>query len=167
MCFNSQMLIPLSGLPDIREKHKGQNIVLAGGAFDILHQGHIDFLRDIKALGDILVIAIKTDAEVHSYKDLDRPIQNEDVRAAIVDAIRYVDYTVIAPEPPKDFGLESEPPRLAVARALHPNIFVSYNTHWEARRALFERLGIELKIISIEKVNSTTSIIERIRNLKA
>ena len=161
------MLVTLKDLPKIREEHKGQKIVLAGGAFDILHQGHIDFLQDLRSMGDILVIAIKTDGEVRSYKDLDRPIQNEDVRAAIVDAIRYVDYTVIAPEPPKDFGPESEPPRLVVARALRPDVFVTYNPRWEARRSMFESLGIELNIISIDKVNSTTSIIERIQHLRA
>ena len=142
-------------------------MVLAGGAFDILHQGHIDFLRDIKALGDILVIAIKTDVEVRSYKDINRPIQNEDVRAAIIDAIRYVDYTVISPESGSGFGPESDPPRLAIARTLHPDIFVTYNTRWEARRETFESLGIELKIVAIDKINSTTSIIERIRNPRA
>jgi len=161
------MLIGLSDLPEVRKKHVGQNIVLAGGAFDILHQGHIAFLRDSKALGDILVVAIKTDAEVRSYKDLDRPVQNEDVRAAIADAIRYVDYTVIAPSPSPDFGPESEPPRLEIARALRPDIFVTYNTAWEAHRKTLESLGIQLKIVSIDKVNSTTSIIERIRNLRA
>ena len=158
------MLITLKDLPGIREKHKSQKIVLAGGAFDILHQGHIDFLRSLREFGDVLVIAIKSDAEVRSYKDLDRPIQNEDVRAAIIDAIRYVDYTVIAPEPPADFGPDREPPRLAVARSLHPDLFVTYNMRWEAHRKAFEELDIELKIIPIEKVNSTTSIIERIRH---
>ena len=161
------MLITIADLPGIREKHKNQKVVLAGGAYDILHQGHINFLRDTKTLGDILVIAIKSDAEVRAYKDLDRPIQNEDVRAAIVDAIRYVDYTVIAPEPPNDFGPDSEPPRMAVARVLRPDFFVTYNKNWETRRDALEALGVELKIVSIEKVNSTTSIIERIRNLKA
>ena len=161
------MRVAFSDLPSIRERHRGQKIVLAGGAFDILHQGHIDFLRDIKALGDILVIAIKTDAEVRSYKDLGRPIQNEDVRAVIVDAIRYVDYTVVAPEIPKDFGPDSEPPRLAIARILRPDIFASYNERWEARRAALKSFGAELKILAIDKINSTTSIIERIRNLRA
>ena len=161
------MLITIADLPGIREKHKNQKVVLAGGAYDILHQGHINFLRDTKTLGAILVIAIKSDAEVRAYKALDRPIQNEDVRAAIVDAIRYVDYTVIAPEPSNDFGPDSEPPRMAVARVLRPDFFVTYNKNWETRRDALEALGVELKIVSIEKVNSTTSIIERIRNLKA
>src|SRR3989344_2629132 len=161
------MLVTLKDLPGIREKHKSQKIVLAGGAFDILHQGHIDFLRSLREFGDVLVIAIKSDAEVRSYKDLDRPIQNEDVRAAIIDAIRYVDYTVIAPEPPADFGPDSEPPRMAVARVLRPDFFVTYNKNWETRRDALEALGVEPKIVSIEKGNSTTSIIERIRNLKA
>src|SRR3989344_5144165 len=158
------MLITIADLPGIREKHKNQKVVLAGGAYDILHQGHIDFLRDTKALGDILVIAIKSDAEVRSYKDLDRPIQNEDVRAMLVDAIRYVDYTVISPEPPPDFNPESEPPRMQVARALRPDLFVSYNPNWESRRETLKALGVELKVVRIQKVNSTTSIIERIRN---
>jgi rfaE bifunctional protein nucleotidyltransferase chain/domain len=160
------MLIRFEDLKEIQEKHQGQKIVLAGGAFDILHQGHIDFLRDTKALGDILVIAIKTDAEVRDYKDLDRPIQNEDVRAAVIDAIRYVDYTVISPEPPPNFGPESEPPRMAVARELHPNLLVTYSDRWEPRRAALKELGTELKIVPINKVNSTTSIIERIRSLR-
>jgi len=161
------MRIGLDQLAEIREKHRGQTIVLAGGAFDILHQGHIDFLRDMKGLGDILVIAIKTDVEVRAYKDLDRPIQSEDVRAAIIDAIRYVDYTVIAPEPPAGFGPASEPPRLEVARLLRPDIFATYNQNWEARRDELKDLGVELKVVPIEKVNSTTSIIERIRSLRS
>ncbi len=161
------MRVTIADLSRIREKHKGEKIVLAGGAFDILHQGHIDFLRELKNLGDIVVIAIKTDAEVRSYKDLDRPIQNEDVRASIIDAIRYVDYTLVAPEPAADFGPESEPPRLEVARALKPDVFASYNDRWETWRKDIESLGAKLEILPLDKVNSTTSIIERIRNTQA
>ena len=154
-------MLNVADLAKIREKHRGQKIVLGGGAYDILHQGHIDYLRDIKALGDILVIAIKSDAEIRSYKEEGRPIQNEDVRATILDAIRFVDYVVIAPEGKEG---ESEPPRLAVARALKPDILVSASEKWEAHESELKSLGIELKIVPIEKVNSTTSIIERIKN---
>lgn len=155
------MLLGLSDLPAIREKHKSQKIVLAGGAYDILHQGHVDYLRDIKALGDVLVVAVKSDAEIRSYKEAGRPIQNEDVRASILDAIRYVDYVLIAPEGKEG---DEEPPRLAVARALKPDVLVTANPKWRTHEAELRALGIELKIIPIEKVNSTTSIIERIRN---
>ena len=155
------MLIRSSDLAGVREKHKGQKLVLGGGAYDILHQGHIDYLRDIKALGDVLVMAVKSDAEIRSYKEDGRPIQNEDVRAAILDAIRYVDYVLIAPE-----GKEgaTEPPLLAVARELKPDIVVTANEKWRAHADELKGLGIELKIVPIEKVNSTTSIIERIKN---
>src|SRR3989338_1355807 len=155
------MLIKLADLPAIREKHKGRKIILAGGAYDILHQGHIYYLRDIKALGDILVVALKSDAEIRSYKEEGRPIQNEDVRAVVLDAIRYVDYCLVAPE-----GAEgnAEPPRMQVARVLKPDIIVSVNPKWNAYRDELQGLGVELKIIPIEKVNSTTSIIERIKN---
>src|SRR3989338_6197794 len=155
------MIIKLADLPAIREKYKGKKIVLAGGAYDILHQGHIDYLRDVKALGDILVVALKSDSEIRSYKEEGRPIQNEDVRAAILDAIRYVDYVVIAPEGKEG---DAEPARMQVARALKPDVIVSVNPKWNAYRDELKGLGVELKIIPIEKVNSTTSIIERIRN---
>ena len=157
------MIVTLADLPGIRERHKGQKIVLAGGAFDILHQGHIDYLRDIKKLGDILVIAIKSDAEVRSYKDEDHPVQNEDVRAAVMDAIKYVDYCVVAPEPTGD-PETSDPPRLVVARALKPDILVTINDKWRAYESELKKQGTELKVVPIDKVNSTTSIIERIRS---
>src|SRR3989344_1710980 len=153
------MLITFNELAGIREKHKRQEIVLGGGAFDILHQGHIDYLRDIKALGDIVVIAIKSDAEIKSYKEEGRPIQNEDVRVAIMDAIKYVDYVLVAPEPAGD-----EPPRLAVARELKPDITVTASEKWKTYEGELRKLGVELRIIPIEKVNSTTRIIERIKN---
>ena len=146
-------------LPAIREKHKNQKIILGGGAFDILHQGHIDYLRDVKALGDILVIAVKSDAEIKSYKESGRPIQNEDVRATIMDAIRYVDYVLVAPDPS-----EGDMPRLAVARKLKPDVVVTVSDKWKAYKSELKALGVELNIIPIEKVNSTTSIIERIHN---
>ena len=155
------MLVAFKDLHGIREKHRGQKIVLGGGGYDILHQGHIEYLKDIKALGDILVIAVKSDLEIRSYKESGRPIQEEDVRAAVVDAIRYVDYTLVAPEGKE--GSE-EPPRLFVARELKPDILVTPSPKWRAHEAELKELGIELKIMPIDKVNSTTSIIERIRS---
>ncbi len=154
------MLITFNELRGVREKHVGQKIVLGGGAYDILHQGHIDYLRDIKKLGDIVVIAVKSDVEIRSYKEEGRPIQNEDVRAAIMDAIRYVDYVLIAPEPTGN----GEPPRLSVARQLKPDVIVTASEKWKAYEDELRKLGVELKIVPIEKVNSTTSIIERIKN---
>ncbi len=165
------MIITLADCPGIREKYKGQKIVLGGGCFDLLHQGHIDYFKSIKALGDVLVVAIKSDAEVKSYKETVRPIQNEDVRVQIVDAIRYVDYTILSPEPEKpgpsaEFGI-GIPPRLLVARSLRPDILVTPNSKWHAYEEELKSLGIALKIIDVEKVNSTSSIIERIRATNA
>ncbi len=153
------MLVSLADLAEIREKYQGKKIVLGGGAFDILHQGHIDYLREIKALGDILVMAVKSNAEIRSYKNEGQPIQDEVVRAAVLDAIRYVDYVLIAPE-----QKGTEPPRLAVARELRPDILVSVSDKWKAYENELKSLGTNLCIVPIEKVNSTTSIIERIRN---
>lgn len=166
------MLVTLSQLGEIREKHKGQSIVLGGGCFDLLHQGHIEYFRTIRGLGDIVVIAVKSDAEVRSYKGIGRPIQNEDVRVSIVDAIRYVDYTILAPEPAgllehsEEFGMIT-PPRLIVARRLRPDILVTPNFKWRAYENELRSLGTILRILEVDKVNSTTSIIERIRSSRA
>jgi len=163
------MLIGMGELASIREKNKGKKIVLGGGAFDILHQGHVDYLRDLRKLGDVVVIAVKSDAEIKSYKETGRPIQNEDVRAAIVDAIKYVDYVLVAPEG-KEAETHSasltagEPPRLAIARLLKPDVLVTIQDKWKAHEDELKGLGTKLVIMPIEKVNSTTSIIERIKN---
>ena len=153
------MLVTLADLAPIRKKHKGQKIILGGGAFDILHQGHIDYLRDIKALGDILVMAVKSNAEIRSYKNEGQPVQDEAVRAVVLDAIRYVDYTLIAPDP-----AGAEPPRLVVARTLRPDVLVSINDKWKGYEKELTSIGTKLHIVPIEKVNSTTSIIERIKS---
>src|SRR3989344_5569421 len=152
------MLIKLKDLPGLREQYKGKKIVLGGGTFDIIHQGHIDYLRDMRKLGDVIVIAVKSDAEVKSYKDPGRPVQNEDIRAAIVDAFRYVDYVLVAPEPEGP-----EYPRLVVSRQLRPDILVSANDKWKGYEDKLTAMGTSLYVMPIEKVNSTTSIIERIR----
>jgi len=77
-----------------------------------------------------------------------------------MDAIKYVDYVLIAPEPSGN----DEPPRLSVARQLKPDMLVSVNDKWKAYESELAALGTQLHIMPIEKVNSTTSIVERIKN---
>ena len=82
----------------IARKH-GARIVLANGCFDILHVGHIRYLEGARALGDLLVVAVNSDAEVRAQKGAGRPLVPERERAEVIASIRAVDFVTIFTEP--------------------------------------------------------------------
>lgn len=84
----------------ISEKLNSQNkiIVLAGGCFDILHLGHIEFLSEAKKRGDYLFILLESDESIKKIKGNGRPINNQRERAEVLQAICDVDYIVTIPE---------------------------------------------------------------------
>jgi rfaE bifunctional protein nucleotidyltransferase chain/domain len=86
-------------LEDLPGLLAGQRVVLANGCFDILHVGHVRYLEGARALGDVLVVALNSDASVKSIKGEGRPILNEAERVALVSALRAVDYVVVFDEP--------------------------------------------------------------------
>lgn len=79
-------------------RRAGDSIVLANGAFDLLHAGHVRYLAAAKALGGKLVVAINSDASVRALKGEGRPITPQQERAEIVAALAAVDAVVIFPE---------------------------------------------------------------------
>lgn len=79
-------------------RRAGERIVLANGNFDLLHVGHVRYLRGAKALGGKLVVAINSDKSVRALKGEGRPIMPEEERAEIVAALADVDAVVIFPE---------------------------------------------------------------------
>lgn len=76
-------------------KKKGKKIVFTNGCFDILHYGHLKYLRKCKTLGDVLVIGLNSDASVRILKGRKRPINFQRQRAEILSALEFVDYVVI------------------------------------------------------------------------
>jgi D-beta-D-heptose 7-phosphate kinase/D-beta-D-heptose 1-phosphate adenosyltransferase len=78
---------------------KGKRIVTINGTFDILHNGHLHILNEARKLGDVLIVALNSDASVRSNKGLDRPIVPERRRAELLLALRMVDYVHIFDEP--------------------------------------------------------------------
>jgi D-glycero-beta-D-manno-heptose 1-phosphate adenylyltransferase len=86
-------------LEDLPKLLAGKRVVLANGCFDILHVGHVRYLEGARALGDVLVVALNSDASVKSIKGQGRPILNESERVALVSALRAVDYIVVFDEP--------------------------------------------------------------------
>ena len=79
-------------------KAKGKRIVFTNGCFDILHVGHVRYLKEAKALGDILILGLNSDSSVKSLKGSNRPINNESDRAEVLSALKAIDYVVIFDE---------------------------------------------------------------------
>ncbi len=79
-------------------KKEGKKIVFTNGCFDILHLGHIRYLREAKRRGDVLIIGLNSDKSVRSLKGRDRPLVKEKDRAEILGALEMVDYIVVFDE---------------------------------------------------------------------
>ena len=83
-------------------KHSGRSVVFANGCFDLIHVGHIRYLEDARARGDLLVVAINSDASVRLLKGAGRPLQSDVDRAEILGSLECVDYTTIFDSPTVD-----------------------------------------------------------------
>lgn len=80
------------------EKSRDKSIVLANGCFDLIHVGHIRYLKGAKERGDVLVVALNSDASVRRIKGLGRPILSQDERLEIIAAFWFVDYITLFEE---------------------------------------------------------------------
>lgn len=98
------MITDLSGFKKIKEKIREEinsdkkKLVFTNGCFDILHRGHIEYLNQAKSLGDILIVGINSDRSVKALKGEDRPVNNENDRAFLIDNLKSVDYAIIFDE---------------------------------------------------------------------
>jgi rfaE bifunctional protein nucleotidyltransferase chain/domain len=90
-------ILDLTELISVRKKAKVQRkkVVFTNGCFDILHRGHIGYLKKAKSLGDILIVGLNSDSSVKKIKGKKRPIVNQKDRAEILSALSFVDYVCI------------------------------------------------------------------------
>ena len=135
----------------------GKTIVFTNGVFDILHPGHVRYLRDARALGDLLVVGINSDRSVRTLgKAPDRPIIPEQERAEILEALAAVDAVVV---------FDEETPHEIVS-ALQPDILVK-GADWAADaivgRDIVEKRGGRVVRVPLEPGHSTTALVEKIR----
>jgi rfaE bifunctional protein nucleotidyltransferase chain/domain len=124
--------------------------VLVGGCFDVLHWGHISFLKKAKKMGNYLVVALESDENVKCLKGSTRPIHNQKQRAEILRSLRPVDKVIILP---------SLPDYLKLIRKVKPQIIAA--TPKDAllkNRRVYEKLGAKIVIIPKIKTASTTQI---------
>jgi D-glycero-beta-D-manno-heptose 1-phosphate adenylyltransferase len=133
-------------------RRTGEQIVLANGNFDLLHVGHVRYLRGAKALGGKLVVAINSDASVRALKGEGRPVMPEAERAEIVAALADVDAVVIFPE------LDVR----AIIREIQPDIQAKgtdYTADTVPERDAVAEHGGRVEIVGDPKDHSTSEII--------
>jgi D-beta-D-heptose 7-phosphate kinase/D-beta-D-heptose 1-phosphate adenosyltransferase len=135
----------------------GKVVVFTNGCFDLLHRGHVHLLREAKALGNLLIVGINSDASVKALKGESRPILSETDRIELIAAMEMVDYVVL-------FG-ELDP--YNVISALRPSILVK-GGDWSPDRIIgadvVQAAGGKVAVIPYVKGYSTTAIIDKVRS---
>ncbi len=132
-------------------------LCFTNGCFDLLHPGHVQYLSEARALGDLLVVGLNSDASVARLKGPGRPLQDEAARAAILLGLRSVDAVVRFDE---DTPLE-------LIRALRPEVLVKggdYTPETVVGRALVEAHGGRLVLLPFLPGHSTSAIERRIKS---
>jgi len=136
-----------------RDDHK--KIVFTNGCFDILHRGHIEYLRKAKLLSDVLIIGLNGNESVQRLKGEPRPYQDEQDRAIILSALEMVDLVVI---------FEEDTP-LKLICELKPDILVKggdYDFHSVVGASEVESWGGTVKIIPFLKGFGTSKLVKKI-----
>lgn len=138
-----------------KEKKKGKRIVLANGCFDLIHVGHIRYLKEAKAQGDVLVVALNSDSSVHGLKGEGRPILNEEERVEIISSFYFVDYITVFEEA----NVEN------ILLTLKPHVHAKGSDYTEEtvpERETVLSYGGEIAITGGPKVKNTTEISRKI-----
>jgi len=147
----------LSQLREIvrRERTKGRTIVLANGGFDLVHAGHIRYLEAAKKCGDVLIVALNSDASVRKLKGRGRPVLPERERAEILAAFACVNYLTIFDEPNVE----------RILTALEPDVHAKgsdYSKRTVPERETVLAYGGRIAIAGGPKIRSTSEVIPRI-----
>jgi len=153
----SNKLTPRPRLAKIvaRLKKRGKKVVFANGCFDLLHVGHIRFLKGAKTKGDVLVVGLNSDASVRKLKGRGRPLVNQRERAEILSEFEFIDYIVIFNELTVDKTLETLLPTYHAKGT-------DYTKNTVPERGIAKKLGIKIAIVGDRKRHSTKDLIKTI-----
>ncbi|MBI4971877.1 MAG: D-glycero-beta-D-manno-heptose 1-phosphate adenylyltransferase [Candidatus Omnitrophica bacterium] len=147
----------LSALQKLRNQWKRQSkkVVFTNGCFDVLHFGHVSYLRKAKAAGDVLILGLNNDASVRKIKGPDRPVNSEKDRAEVISELVSVDAVIL-------FG-EDTPEKLICA--LKPDVLVK-GADWKKEDIVggkfVESYGGSVKRIKFEPGRSTTKTLQKL-----
>lgn len=142
-------------LAALRKKKK---VVFTNGCFDIIHAGHVRYLKKARSLGDVLVVGLNSDSSVRSIKGETRPIVPQKERAEVLSALECVDYVVVF----------SDPTPLKLIESIRPDVLAK-GADWAAKDIVggdaVKKEGGRVARITLVKGRSTTNIIRRVLEL--
>lgn len=150
-------IVSLARLQALLKKNKKKKVVFTNGCFDILHAGHVTYLEKAAKLGDILVVALNTDASTRQLKGPTRPINPLSDRAKVIAALASVSYVV---------SFDDDTPLKVIQKVL-PHVLVKGGDYKPKDIVGYSEVtenGGQVKVISFLKGRSTTKIIERAKS---
>ena len=142
-------------LNDLRTAEK--TIVTTNGCFDILHVGHVRYLRKAKELGDVLIVALNSDISVRNIKGPNRPINNENDRVEVLSALSFVDYIVL-------FDENSPGDLLAFIKPDIHTKGADYSIETLPELKVIVENGGRVEFIELVEGKSTTSLLEKMNS---
>jgi rfaE bifunctional protein nucleotidyltransferase chain/domain len=134
----------------------GRRVVFTNGGFEILHVGHVRSLKDARSRGDLLVVAVNSDASVRRNKGEGRPVVPAAERVELLCALECVDLVTVFDDPTVD----------GLLRKVRPTVHAKgpdYTPETVPERATVREIGAEIAIVGDPKDHSTTDFVERIR----
>lgn len=156
MFVTPHTVLPINTAAEIAEHYRKiqKKIVFTNGCFDLLHIGHIRYLKEAGKLGDVLIVGINTDASVKRLKGPTRPVQNQDDRAEILASLKCVTHTVL---------FEQDTP-LELIKLIQPDVLVK-GGDWPIEKivghdVVLARGGV-VKSLNFVEGRSTTNIISK------
>jgi rfaE bifunctional protein nucleotidyltransferase chain/domain len=155
-------LLPWDELLAAREhaRRQGRVVVWTNGTFDLLHPGHVSSLQMARALGDLLVVGLNSDASVRGYKGPNRPILQQDERAAMLAALECVDYVVVFDEPTPAAALERLKPDIHCKGAE----YAPPHGKPVPEAPVVQAYGGRIEYLPLVPGLSTTALLQRIRD---
>ena len=152
----------LDELNQLRLENK--EIVFTNGVFDILHKGHVDYLKEAATFGNILIVGVNSDSSVKRLKGNDRPLNTELDRAFILSELRSVDYVVIfEDDTPIDLIKLIKPDILVKGGDYDPKVTNSSDSKYIVGSDIVSGNGGVVKIVELTPERSTTETINKIR----
>lgn len=139
-------------------RREGRRLVVTNGCFDILHAGHVRYLRQARALGDALLVLLNGDASVSALKGPGRPVNTAGDRAEVLAALECVDRVAIFDTPRCD----------ALLRQAEPDVYAKGGDYTPealdpTERAALDACGAEIRILPLVPGRSTSAVIEKMR----
>lgn len=136
-------------------KTTDKTIVLAGGCFDLLHLGHVRFLKKAREVGNCLFVAMESDHNVRRRKGGDRPINSQKDRAEILASLEFVDFVILLPD------LRGFNDYLNLVKRLDPNIIAVTQGDYHLKQKLqqAQEIGAQILVVTpLVRTKSTTRL---------